>query len=358
MPPPVLDRAETYERLDPSRLHDRIAGLPEQCEQASDAARALDLPPGGAPDAVVVAGMGGSGIGGALLRAYAVATRSSVPVATVRGYDMPSWLGPGTLVIASSNSGNTEEVVSAFEQALDAGARCVAIATGGRLLEVARERGAPALAFKWDAEPRTALGWSFVAPLVVAARTGVLPDLAADLHDAVAALRGLTRTLARDVPHDGNPAKRLAERMAGGVPVVIAADALAPVAYRWRTQFNENAKCWAIAEEIPEMNHNAPVGYGLPADALPLLRAVLLRHGGMHPRNRIRLDVTADDLSAAGVAKDVVDVSGDGVLAQMLCGAMLGDFVSYYTGLLNGVDPSPVDALEAVKRKLAEVPAS
>jgi len=159
--------------------------------------------------------------------------------------------------------------------------------------------------------------------------------------------------LAREVPEASNPAKQLAHRVTEKVPVIVGAEVLTPVAYRWRTQFNENAKTWAFADELPEMNHNAPLGFGAPAALLPLLHVILLRHASMHPRIRLRVDVTLDQLKAAGVAAEVIDIGGDGMLAQMLCGVQLGDFASYYAGLLNGVRPSPMWALESLKSYLA-----
>src|SRR5438132_2418863 len=185
-----LDASETYARLDPHGLYARIAALPEQIEQSAEAAAALSLPGAyTAVDSVVIAGMGGSGIGGALLQALAVDAGGRIPISVVRGYALPAWVGERTLVIASSNSGNTEETVSAFEAALRAGAKSLAITTGGRLLELARQHDVPTLSFGWEGEPRSALGWSFAAPLAMCARLGLVPDLRPDLASALDAMR-------------------------------------------------------------------------------------------------------------------------------------------------------------------------
>ncbi len=245
-------------------------------------------------------------------------------------------------------------MVAATETAVASGARCVVVTTGGRLLDLARQHDLPALTFVWDGEPRSALGWSFASLLAITGALALLPDPAPDLHAGVAAMRALLESTNRDAPATANPAKQLAARLGAKLPVFIGAQALAPVAYRWRTQFNENAKTWAVADELPEMNHNAPLGYGAPPPLLPLLRVVLLRHAAVHPRIALRIDATMQQLADAGVSAEVVDVPGSSVLEQMLWAVQFGDLTSYYAGLLNGVHPSPVGALDWLKRYLAE----
>lgn len=357
MPASVLDARDTYERLDPRGLYGRIAGLPEQIEEAWAAASALALPASYRDvDRVVVLGMGGSGIGGSLMQALAVDIGARTPVSVVRGYTLPAWVDARTLVLASSNSGNTEETVTALRAAIAAGARCIAIATGGAVGDLAKEHDLPWLTFAWEGEPRSALGWSTASLLAICGGLGLLPDLAPELPPALDAMRSLRSEIARDVPEASNAAKQLARRLAGKLPVFVGAQALAPVAYRWRTQVNENAKSWAIAEELPEMNHNAPLGYGAPKDLLPLLRVVILRHAAMHPRIRLRVEATVEQLTTAGVAVESVDVPGPSLLAQVLWAIELGDFTSYYMGLLHGVDPSHMGALESLKAYLAARP--
>jgi glucose/mannose-6-phosphate isomerase len=349
-----LDSDDTYARLDRTGLYGRIAALPSQIEDAWRAASAMELPSGfRAAERVVILGMGGSGIGGALLRALALDMGAATPVEVVRGYTLPAYVDVRSLVLASSNSGNTEEVLATFDQAIRAGANCVAITTGGKLLDVARTADVPVLAFTWEGEPRSALGWSFAALVAMCGQLGLLPDVAGELAVAVEHMRGLVATVGRDIPEATNPAKQLARRLVGTLPVFIAAEALAPVAYRWRTQVNENAKSWAVADELPEMNHNAPLGYGAPGAVVPSMHVVLMRHTAMHPRTQRRVELTLEQMQAAGVPAELLDVPGPSVLAQMLWAIQLGDFVSYYLGLLNGVDPSEVRALDWMKARLA-----
>jgi glucose/mannose-6-phosphate isomerase len=350
----ILDSPDIYGRLDAHRLYGRIAGLPEQIAGAWAAARGLALPARyREAERIVVLGMGGSGVGGGLMQALAIDAGARVPVSVVRGYTLPAYVDARTLVLASSNSGNTEETLSAFRDAVAAGAMCVAITTGGKLLDLARENDVPALTFAWEGEPRSALGWSTASLLAIACGLGLLPDLDPELPLALEGMRSLVEQCARGVPEAGNLAKELARRLEGKLPVFIGAQALAPVAYRWRTQVNENGKSWAIADELPEMNHNAPLGFGAPRALLPLLHVVVLRHAAMHGRIALRVDATMEQLAAAGVEAEVLYVPGPTVLAQMLWAIQLGDFVSYYLGLLHGVEPSPVGALEWLKSYMA-----
>jgi glucose/mannose-6-phosphate isomerase len=349
-----LDSDEIYSRLDPHGLLARIGGLPEQMERAWISASALELPEEyRSAERIVVLGMGGSAIGGALLRGLTVDLGAPTPVDIVRGYRLPAFVGRRTLVVASSNSGNTEETAAGFGAAIDAGAMCVAITTGGRIGGMASAANVPALTFSWDAEPRSALGWSFASLLAICDKLGLVPGVGADLPNALAEMRTMASEIGRAVPEASNHAKQLARRLASPRPVVICAEALAPVAYRWRTQTNENAKSWAIADELPEMNHNAPVGYGLPRAVVPQLHAVLLRHTSAHPRIGLRFEATVDQMRRAGVSAEMVEISGGSLLAEMLRALMLGDYVSYYLGLLNGVEPSPVVALDELKAQLA-----
>ena len=353
--PSPLDLPQTYDRQDPSGLHDRIAALPAQIEEAWAAAASLPLPEGFAgAERIAVLGMGGSGIGGALLRALAIELEASVPVEIVRGYKLPAFVDEQTLAFASSSSGDTEEIVTLAEQAIDRGVRTIAITTGGALLRLARQHNTPALEYRWDGEPRAAFGWSFATLLALSARLGLVPELGSQLEPAREHMLSVVAKCDREVPEPNNPAKQIARRLHGKVPVIIGADAMVPVAYRWRTQVNENGKSWGIALELPELNHNAPVGYAAPPEAVQLLHAILLRHASVHPRVAKRIELTVEQLSASGVSAEVIDVPGDTVFAQMLWAIQLGDFASYYLGILNGADPSEVRALEWFKKKMSE----
>jgi glucose/mannose-6-phosphate isomerase len=350
----ILDNGDTYARLDREGMLGRIAALPEQIEAAWLGVAAAELPPSFArPERVVMLGMGGSGIGGSLLQALAVDLRARTPVFTVRGYALPAFVDRRSLVLACATSGHTEETISAVGEAIAAHIPCAVIAPGGPLVDLARAHRLPAFTYDWDGGARAALGWSFGTLLALCARSGVLPRAARDLPRALDAMRYMRAHIEPDIPEAMNEAKRLARRLAGRLPLVVGAEALAPVAYRWRTQINENAGSWAIADELPDMHHHAQAGFQLPRPALPLLHAVFLRQASMHERIRLRLDATVAELRASGVTAEALDISGSNILAQQLSAVLFGDFVSYYLAMLNDVPPSPVDATARLDVELA-----
>jgi len=340
-------------RLDAGGMAGRIEGLPDDCEAAWQRHRTLELPAAQTSvREVVLAGMGGSAIAAAILRSIA-ASGSRKPVHLVRGYDLPAFVDDASLVVACSHSGNTEETLSAYEQALAMGARTAVVTTGGALLELAEAAGAPALVYEYDGGPRSAIGYQLMALLAIGERVGLLGAQSEAVAEALSLMREQRNELGAGVPAARNPAKQLAARLAGRLPAVVGAGPLAVAAYRWKTQLNENSKVWALYEELPELDHNAIVGFALPESVVRLLHVVFLGHPALPPRLLLRYDGTADALRDAGVSNERVDARGTGALAQILTGIYQGDWVSFHLAMLNGVDPSPVAPIEKLKQRLA-----
>ena len=332
----------------------RIEALPDQCEDAWQHAGEFQLPEGYEDvRELVVLGMGGSATAGAILRSLALETGEKA-VYLSRGYEAPAFVGPDTLVVACSHSGNTEETLSAFEQALAAGARGLAVTTGGRLQQLATERGAAVFRYAYDGEPRSALGCQLMTLLALAQRAGVIGEQETAVREAIALMREARASLGFASPASANRAKQLAGRLQGRLPVVIGAGALAEAAHRWKTQFNENSECWAIWEELPELGHNAIVGFGLPPDVVARTHVVLLCHPELDRRQRLAYEATEAALSAADVSHERIELSGTSPLARVLAAVFLGDLVSYYLALLNGVAPSPVRPIDSFREHLAK----
>ena len=350
----MLDDAAARARLDAQDLLARIDGLPEQCDEAWRKAHAFAWPEGASSArSVVVLGIGGSAIAGDILRSLA-APAGEKPVAVVRGYDVPAFVGADTLVVACSHSGNTEETVSALEAALARGARATVITTGGRLATVANEAQLPAFVYTYDGPPRCALGYQLMALLALGERAGLLSAQEGDVRESLTVMRSQRDELAPAVPSMRNAAKQLAGRLHGRVPLIVGSGVLADAAHRWKTQMNENGKSWAFWDELPEIDHNSVVGFGLPATFVRQLYALLLLPKGLARREQVRYEATADELTRAGVAYERIDVAGESPLAQVLSAIYLGDFVSYYLALLNGVDPTPIDPIARIKARLAK----
>jgi glucose/mannose-6-phosphate isomerase len=349
-----LDDLELFRRLDPEEMLGHIDALPAQLEQAWVLGQSLTLPDCRDVRRVVVCGMGGSAIGADLLASYA-APLSPVPLAVWRGYDLPAYAaGAETLVIASSHSGNTEETLTAFDRARERGTRVLAISTGGELARRAESCSAPLWRFEHTGQPRSAVGFSFGLLLAVVARLGLVPDPAAEIEDAVAAMRLRQDKLRAQVPVVHNPAKRMAGQWVGRWPTVIGSEHLAPVARRWRTQISEIAKAVAQFEELPEADHNLVAGVSNPEALFAQTMVVFLRGSLYHPRNLLRIAATREALMVEGFNTDVIEAQGTSRLAQQWTCLHFGDYCAYYLAMAYGVDPTPVAAIEGLKQRLAE----
>ena len=170
----------------------------------------------------------------------------------------------------------------------------------------------------------------------------------------VKVLEQLSARINEKVPLSGNPAKQLAQRLYGCLPVIYGAGILAEVAHRWKTQINENSKAWAFYEVFPELNHNATVGYQFPPEIARRIRVVLLRAPSLNQRIKLRYEVTCELLDRAGIAHEFVDSEGNSPLSQMMSLVLFGDYVSYYLAILYRIDPSPVEVINYLKERLAK----
>jgi glucose/mannose-6-phosphate isomerase len=334
-------------------MGERIGELPQTCRAAWENVTRLELPREYADvDNIVVLGMGGSAIGGDLVRTL-YADECRVPIIVSREYAPPQFVGARTLVIASSHAGNTEETLMQFEAAHARGAKMIAMATGGELAERARAKNVPVLTYEYPTQPRAAIGFALVHLVGILYKLGFVGDQTRALDEAVMVIEGWQNEIKPVVPIALNVAKRLAQKLFARVPVMYGAGILSEVAHRWKTQFNENAKSFAFYEVFPELNHNAVVGYEFPAEAKKMLMVVMLRSGLNHPRIRARGEITRDLLKSAGVATEVIEARGEAALAQMLSLIHFGDYVSYYLAMLGGADPMPVAAIDLLKARLA-----
>jgi len=348
-----LDDIDAYCLADPESMLARIKELPTQCRQAWRRVMDFDLPAGYADiDKVVILGMGGSAIGGDLARSL-VADECRVPIFVQRDYGLPAYVDERTLVIGSSYSGNTEETLSGFEEALKTGAKKLVMTTGGRLRQLAVAASLPLFKIDYVAQPRAALGYSFLPILGILQKLGLVKDKGKDVTETVKLLKTMCARLDEKSPLAVNPAKQLAQRLHGHLPVIYGAGIAAEVARRWKTQVNENAKAWAFYEVFPELNHNATVGFPLPPEVVRVVRVVMLRSPLFNDRVKLRYEVTTDLLRQAGVACESIEGEGKSALSQMMSLIMTGDFTSYYLAILNRTDPCPVKVIDYLKSRLA-----
>ena len=344
-----LDDPRAISEADPHRVAEILAAFPAQCREALTLRCEPPLPRR-RPPLVIVAGMGGSAAGADLLAASSL-EELDVPILVHRGYGLPAAAGKHALVVALSYSGETAEVLSAADAALARGAPLVTLSAGGRLGELARSRRLPHVRLPGGLMPRMALGYLFFG------LAGVLTDIdlavatEAELAAAVVRLEPLARELAPTRAAPGNEAKRLALAIGDRLPVIYGGPATGAVAYRWKTDLEENAKLLALAGALPEMNHNEIEAWRGPAARDR--HVVFLREEG-EPREIARRFAVVHDLIgpvAGGVSE--CWARGAGRVARLLALAYVGMWVSYYAALARGVDPWTVELLDEVKRRLA-----
>jgi glucose/mannose-6-phosphate isomerase len=297
---------------------------------------------------VVVGGMGGSALASSL---FAVWPRLHVPYEVVREYDLPIYADESTLFIASSYSGNTEESLSALHQAEERGCQVVVIASGGKLGAIAAEKGYPYYEIPSGYQPRMATLYNYTALIDLFEGSGLSGGTLAELGEAAEWLHEQAKPFYPEVPTDENPAKQLAQELAGNSVVMYAGPKLAPAAYKWKISMNENAKTVSWWNQFPEYNHNEFLGWTSHPVQKPY-KIVELRSSLEHPQVQKRFEVSDRLLSGKRPAPEIVDVVGDTHLKQLLWAVQYGDFVSLYLALLNGLNPTPVDIIEKLKKEL------
>lgn len=303
-------------------------------------------------DNIVYAGMGGSALAALLSQSWPGYNK---PFEVVRDYDIPAYVSQNTYFIAASYSGNTEETLSALEQAEAVGAQIAVIAGGGKLAEIAREKNYPLAVLPKAAQPRYAVLYNLKALLCLLDQAGLLAntEVLNELESAADFLQQAVSTWVPTVPTAQNPAKQLALDCIGKSIVIYGGDKLWSAAYKWKISFNENAKHVAWWGRYPEFNHNEFLGWTEQPTDKPYA-VIDLQSSLEHPRVQKRFEVSDRLLSGRRPAPTTVAVQGNTVLEQLLWAVAFGDFVTLYTALANGLNPAPVDLIEKFKKSLNE----
>ncbi len=326
-----------------------ILNLPDQLRDALWRVESADLEVRDTPGGLVVAGMGGSAIGGLLARA-ALGDRASRPIVVARGYALPAWTTPDTTVLCSSYSGQTEETLAIYEAAGALGATRIVATSGGRLAEAATAENVPIVPVPGGFQPRAAVAYSLVIALEAAAVCGAGERLHAEIDVAAAHAEALVAEWGPDGAEDSLP-KQLARGVCGTVVQIAGAGLTAPIAYRWKTQLNENAKTPAFAGELPEIDHNEIEGWH-GAGGVGRLSAVFLDDSDLHPRIRQRVELTRGLIARSAAATFRVESVGETAIERLISLVLLGDLVSLYVAVLQGIDPTPVEVMDQLKETL------
>ena len=356
--PPQLEEAITLDdpavlkRIDLSDMLGQVRELPRQLAIAHRVAAAVELTPRHRDvDAVLVLAMGGSAIGAELV-AGAGAGRLRVPVVVHRDYTLPSWAGDRTLVVAASHSGETAETLAAAGEAQRRGLPLAVISTGGQLGKRASEANLPYLRYEMAGQPRAAVGFGAGLFHELLAGAGLLDD-PDPFGPVVETVEALLDRMSPSVETSANPAKQLAWSLFGRVVVVYGHGAMGPVAHRWKTQLNENAKAWASYEPMPEANHNAIEGSLNPRELADAFYVVQVRDREEPAEIATRYGVVEELLGERATNRSTVWGEGPTPLARVLSAVAYGDLVSVYLAILYQTDPTPVTLLAMLKERLA-----
>lgn len=340
------------EMYDTQQMWDLLAGFPNQWDEATKFTEELDLMlEPGQIDNICIAGMGGSAIGGDLIRAYS-SESCPVPVQVIRDYTVPGWVGGDTLFIASSFSGNTEETLSALSVARERGAQTAAITSGGQLLLKATQGEFDYIKIPGGMPPRAALGYSFVSLFRIFQFLGYLDEGDEALSETEVLLNDQGTLLAN---LQDSEALALAGDLMDSLPIIYSnSTLLEPVNIRWRCQFEENSKTLAYGNTLPEMNHNEIVGWEHIAHLTGRLSVILLIDEEEDPRLKKRMHIVKELIEDQVTSISILKSRGESRLTRMFSLIQMADWTSYYLAILNEVDPTPIPKIDLLKSKLAE----
>lgn len=292
---------------------------------------------------IAILGLGGSAFGGELVKNY-TEKNLSIPITIIRDYTIPKFINENTLVIASSYSGNTEETLFALKECIEADAFIVCITSGGKLMQIAKEKGFPYIQLPTGYPPRAAAGFSFISKISILQKLHLIPDFATDLQETLQIVQSFS---------DFETVQQITQNFYQKIPVIYSSPSFESIAIRLRQQIQENAKqlCWHHV--IPEMNHNELVGWELPAWALEKTHVLIIRSNQDYLRIQYRMDFLKEKLGSKNVQVSEIFLKGNSKMAQLIYGLHFADWVSYKLALENKVDPMPVHVIDELKNSLA-----
>jgi glucose/mannose-6-phosphate isomerase len=351
-PKETLDSIDRIKSVDRQNMLALIDKLPDMMEEGWVKSESLDIPKFGKINNLVISGMGGSAISGDIV-SLVLRNKADFPVFVNRNYGCPKFVGANTLFIAASYSGNTEETLSAFKEAVQRGARIISVSSGGELGELSKKNGVPVIEIPKGLPPRAALGYllSSILGLLYKAGAGTFK---ADLNETQRALRQLSRKYGASCVSRENEAKQMAVRLYGKTPVILASEGTSYAAgLRWKTQLNENSKMTAILSVFPELDHNDLVNFSFLKKGEHSFSFVILRDDRDPERMKRRIEVTKSLISGnvGGIAE--VWSSGQSVLERTMSLISYGDYLSVYLSVLAGIDPTPVEIIDRLKKELS-----
>lgn len=350
----LLDDQDVVEKTDAQNMYGLIYEFPSQLQHVLKIARQLPLPSlkSNQIKNIVLTGMGGSAIGGDLIRSY-LASELGLPFLISRNYSLPHFVNENTLVFVSSYSGNTEETLSAYQLLKKNGAKIISISSGGELLRLSEKDGILFLKIPTGYPPRAALGYSFVPILVFLERLGFVSGKIKDLEKTIDFLSSRREYFSIEKNSEKNIAKNIAGELFSKLPIIYSgADHFDTVAYRWKGQICENSKMLCFNNVFPEFNHNELVGWEILSGMENKIVVIVLKDQDDHPQIKKRMEIVKGIIQKKGVKLIELESEGENLLSRIFSLIQLGDFVSFYLAILNQVNPTPVKLIDYLKSKL------
>lgn len=349
----ILDDQSGIKKIDKSDMLTDLLKTPEYCRDAIKRAKKVTFPKKFKPKNIVIIGMGGSAIGGELLKDW---LRDTLPISihVCRDYSLPAYVNKETLVITNSYSGNTEETLSAFLSANQKKCTIVAITSGGQLAEFCKKLHVPYVMIPSGLQPRVAVPYMFFPLPIILEKIGILSNVSDKLKVAIDVIETVSKENMFDVPSKNNKAKTIAEKILDTILVVYGFRQYNSVAHRLKAQFNENSKVLSKSESFPELNHNETVGYDAPKTLSEKVSVIVIREPDEPVEIKNRIETSIELVFKK--AKTVIEITakGQSKLAKMFSVLCLGDYVSVYLAILQNKDPSPVKIIDKVKAELAK----
>lgn len=358
----ILDIPEELEKIDKSNMLNLCVKTPEYCQDAIQRAKKIKIPNEvkvskkitikyKKPQNIIITGMGGSAIGGEILQDW-LQDKLPIPIQICRNYTLPAYANRNTLVFAISYSGETEETLSAFIDAIRRKCMTITISSGGHLLSFSKKLQIPHVTIPKGLPPRAAIPYVFFPLPIVIGKIHILPNVEKDIKETIWVLKEVGRENSPQILTKTNLSKRLALQLKETIPAIYGFGQFRAIAHRMKTQFNENSKLLSVYDVFPELNHNEAVGWEVSEDLAKKFSVILIRDHDEPPEIKHRIEMTK--LLALHKAQKVLEIyaRGKGRLAKMFSVLLVGDLVSVFLAILQGVDPAPVKTIDLIKREM------
>jgi glucose/mannose-6-phosphate isomerase len=325
-------------------MYELIEAFPEQINNAIKLSESFETTSVFSPSAILITGMGGSGISGRIA-SQILAPTLNVPVLCVNDYALPAWCNHTTLVIVCSYSGNTEETISVMQQALLADCNVSCICTGGKVAELAHTHKLACITIPGGQPPRSQFAMAFVQVFRILELNGLISKSYTDDFNQAAKL------LIADKSAIQAATESIAEKIFNTVPLIYADSMLEGVAARWRQQFNENSKMLCIHHAIPEMNHNELVGWG---GADERFAAIILHTENDHPKTKKRMEISRAIMQERTPLVFNVEAKGNSIIERCMYLIHFGDWLSWHLEVKRGYDPIAIPEIDLLKSEMAK----